>query len=314
MRFVQLTKQQKQNLIKDTEIKLVKNINIRLKQILKDHNIKTLRKINNYQELYNILYPTPIKTTYEILMEENKITSYEYSLSSLRNYNGNLTDKKELTEFLEKINRSVRHKIYNVLVNYFEKENNKELKDYYYNLRNNLFKEQQEVNKTEALPDIDYQKKLDELPDTKYKLIFMLMLNYENLRLSDYYTIKLRNYNKTTDNYINKDYTEIVFNHIVKTEIKRGITIKLTKAESKLFKDILKDNTDDLLFSNIQLNGFKKGMNRIAKKHFDLKSVSLLRRLKYKELPEGSKEIVNKVMDIAKKQGHSITTANRFYM
>ena len=52
-------------------------------------------------------------------------------------------------------------------------------------------------------------------------------------------------------------------------------------------------------------------MNRIAKKVFGLKSVSLLRRLKYKQLPEGSKEILNKIMDIANKQNHGVKVATR---
>ena len=181
-------------------------------------------------------------------------------------------------------------------------------------MRNGLFKEQEETNTGEALPNINYQEKLNTLSNNKYKLIFLLMINYENLRLSDYYTLKLKNINKSKDNYIDLNKNEIVFNHLVKNEVKDKITIKLKRNEMELFKDILKDNTDDRLFQNIQLNGYKKGMNRIAKKVFGLKSVSLLRRLKYKELPEGSKEILNKVMGIAHKQNHSVKIANRYYM
>ena len=71
------------------------------------------------------------------------------------------------------------------------------------------------------------------------------MINYENLRLSDYYTLKLKNISKAKDNYIDLIKNEIVFNHLVKNEVKDKITIKLTWNEMELFKDILKDNTDE---------------------------------------------------------------------
>ena len=85
------------------------------------------------------------------------------------------------------------------------------------------------------------------------------MINYENLRLSDYYTLKLKNTNKTKDNYIDLNKNEIVFNHFVKNEVKDKITIKLKRNEIQLFKDIFKDYPDERLFQNIQLNGYKKG-------------------------------------------------------
>ena len=84
-------------------------------------------------------------------MENNKITSYNYSLSSLKDYTGTLENKKELTEFLNKISPRVRHKILNVLINYFRSINNEELTKYYYDLRSDLFKEQEDTNKGDAL-------------------------------------------------------------------------------------------------------------------------------------------------------------------
>ena len=59
---------------------------------------------------------------------------------------------------------------------------------------------------------------------------------------------------------------------------------------------------------------YKKKLNRIAKKIFNLKSVSLLRRLHYKNVSDNVKEVMQEVSDISKGQNHGIKTANRFYI
>ena len=65
-----------------------------------------------------------------------------------------------------------------LLIECNEDNNNEELTKYYYDMRNGLFKEQEETNKGEALPNMNYQEKLNTLPNNKYKLIFLLMINY----------------------------------------------------------------------------------------------------------------------------------------
>ena len=43
------------------------------------------------------------------------------------------------------------------------------------------------------------------------------MIKYPTLRIQDYFNLKLKNYNSENDNFIKSDYSEIVFNNLVKS-------------------------------------------------------------------------------------------------
>ena len=145
MKYAILKKADKMNLLKITDKKIiVKELDKKLKELLKTKkNIKTLRKFNDVNDLLNFLQE---KTAFEILNEFNTIYSYKYIIPKIKNYTYKLENKKKLTEYLNNnFTESTKFKMYNILIKYFTENNNIESKEYYYNIRDKIIKEQ--INK-----------------------------------------------------------------------------------------------------------------------------------------------------------------------
>ena len=143
MRYTILKKIDKMNLLKITDKKIiVKELDRKLKELLKSKNIKTLKKFNNINDLLNFLH-TEEKTAFDILNEFNAIHSYRYIIPKIKNYTDKLENKQKLNEYLNNnYTESTRLKMYHILVKYFTEYNNTELKEYYYNIRDKIIKEQ----------------------------------------------------------------------------------------------------------------------------------------------------------------------------
>ena len=73
------------------------------------------------------------------------------------------------------------------------------------------------------------------MPEDVYKFYNMLLTNHPVLRGADYYSIKLRNFNRQNENYISFRRDRIIFNKVVKSKnIKLPLTILLNQDEKEL--------------------------------------------------------------------------------
>jgi hypothetical protein len=119
-----------------------------LKNLLKENNIKSLRKFQHYNHLKNHLHQ---KTPYEILTEFNnddenisdKTRQHNKSyIKQFQIYQSNLNNKNNLNEFITKHYQgySQINKILNILIKYFDKIGEKELKKWFYDMRDKIIK------------------------------------------------------------------------------------------------------------------------------------------------------------------------------
>ncbi len=267
------------------------------------------------------------KTPYEILLNQINNANYKdktkqeyiYIINRLNQYDKTLDDIKNLLKFIKEnytLNSSI--KIINLIANYFK--NIDEIKYNFFNNERNKIKEEiykQDKSKVFKGNGInDYNKILDTLENNNWKLIFLLLINYPNLRISDYYSIKINPIDKKKDNYFTKNFTKIIFKHLVKENKnnKNNISIKLKPEHKKLFKEILTNYEYNNLNLNLNIGSFKKQLNRLSKKYFSI-SPSDFRKLIYKEnVPSGFKEIYNKLEKIANNQNHNLKTSLQYYI
>ena len=326
MRYTILKKQDKLNLLKLTDnTKKVKELDIQLKTLIKSKNIKSLRQFQDTTQLYNFLHPQqePEKTTYDILLNQieksdyQSKTKYDYTkfISKLKNYNESLNDSDKLIKFISDnytLNSAI--KVLNLIVNHHK--NNEIKHKFFYNARDNIYKELKGNDKGEIFKGNgvqDYNKIIDNLDNTNWKLIFILLVNYPNLRISDYHSIKIKPDDKNIDNYITPDFKQIIFNKLVKvnTDNKDKITIDLKPQDQELFKKVLLDDYKyNYIHPNLKLDSFKKHLNRLSHKLFGIQP-SAFRKLNYQD-PK-IKEGIKKLHDIAQKQNHSVKTSMQYY-
>ena len=98
MKFTNLTRKQKKELLKINSKISVKETKIRLKKLLKENNIKTLRKFKNYDELHNHLFSNPFELLTEINNNDKNINDKTRQhnksfIKPFKNYQGSLNDK-----------------------------------------------------------------------------------------------------------------------------------------------------------------------------------------------------------------------------
>lgn len=319
MRFTQITKEQKLTLLKSTEInKKIKDINKELKDLLRSKGIKSLRKFNSFQELQNHLYPQVVRINVHDILEEfikktytnpKTKTWYINAINKIHDYIGGFDN--QLMDFIKQnYTISSQIKILNVLVNYFK--NDKSKHQYWYDHRDKIYKEYINKDKSEVFngnKKEDYEKILNKMENNNYKLVFSLMINHPSLRVSDYHTLKIRNYNEK-DNYIKNDFKQVIFNDLVKVKSKK-IIIDLLPDEQKLFKEVIENIKGDLLFSN-KLDTYQKNMVRISKREFKLIPHDF-RKLHYQDVSEDFKKEFNRVKSISDGQNHSIQIGMSYY-
>ncbi len=317
MKFINLTKNDKLKLLKSIENSKITIINKNLKELLKSKNIKSLRKFQEINDLFNFLYPPTQQNIYEILYDNvinnkklNEKSTYDYKnfLKRMKDYNGGF-NPEEITKYIKNnYTQASAIKVLNVIVNYFQ--NNKEQHETFYKIRHTFYKDYHNTDKGLVFNNNtkdDYNKIIKNMNDNIYKLFFVLFVNYPNLRLQDYFNISL---NEKDDNFITKDYKKIIFNKLVKSDTTKKITIDLTPEHQELFKKILTDFKYEYLHTNIKLDSFKKHINRMSKKLFNVKSISLFRRLAYQENKEQYKQLQN----ISHNQNHTIQNSINYYV
>lgn len=317
MKFINLSKNDKLKLLKSNENSKITIINKNLKELLKSKNIKSLRKFQDTNQLFNFLYPPTQQNIYEILydnvinnnkLNEKSLYDYKNFLKKMKDYTGDF-NPEEITKYIKNnYTQASAIKVLNVIINHFE--NDKTQHETFYKIRTEFNKDYQNTDKGLVFQNNtkdDYNKIINKMNDNIYKLFFILMINYPNVRLQDYFNISL---NEKDDNFITKDYKKIIFNKLVKTDTTKKITIDLTPEHQELFKKILTDFKYEYLHTNIKLDSFKKHINRMSKKIFDVKSISLFRRLAYQE----NKEQYKKLQNISHNQNHKIETAINFYV
>lgn len=316
MKYVQLNIDDKLKLLKlplDTKMKKGE-INKSVKQLFLNNKIKTLKHFSNFNELYDYINSTPYNILLNYINEnyEGK-TKYDYTnfIKKIQDYTGKL-DKSIMEFILKNYTLSSGIKVLNVIVNVFK--NNQELYDFFYKERDNLYKKIKNEDKEKVFDGKsieDFKKSLETFIDTEHKIVFSLMINHPSLRISDYHTL---NIGGIGNNYITKDFKQIVFNTIVKTKIIEPIIINLTNEEQDLFKKILdyrlkKDNYNEKLFDDISPSSYSQQMNKFSKSHFGILAKDF-RRLHYLEL----KEPLDKFNKISKNQGHTKRAATMYYV
>lgn len=198
-----------------------------------------------------------------------------------------------------------------------------ENKDFYKNQLNN-FKQEENIQQEEKEDfNIDSKEKrrlrqrLSEMPDSPYKIIMMLAVFFDNVRSTDYFTIKIKNYNKNKDNYY--DDGILTFNNLVKKQITEPIVIKVGSIISKMFDKVIenKEDGDDYLFTqDITTNTFSKRLTERVKLYLGIDGgFSKLRKYRYSD--KFKKEDLNKVKEFvktAKNQNHSVNVALKYYL
>ena len=158
------------------------------------------------------------------------------------------------------------------------------------------------------------------LPDN-YRFYFLINLNNPSLRFNDYLTLKIRNFDTAKDNYI--DNGKIYFNNLVKSKNIKNITINLNNEEIKLLEKDKKEFPQDYLLHNrkfdteeekyFTIKRSNETVNRWCKKVFGF-NTHTFRKLSYIDLTNNDKETLQKVLEICKKQNHSLDIAIDYYM
>ena len=199
-----------------------------------------------------------------------------------------------------------------MIVKYFKKD--KKLHKIYYDLRDKIYKELQNEDKSIQINTENFE----DLPQDYFKFIYSLLIENVALRASDYYSIKIRNFNRQTDNYINMRRNKIIFNHLVKSQyIKLPFEIKLNDEQQKLLKEIIKSNKTDFLRKDDSIQQFKRGFTTRNEKYFNIKKgISAWRKFNYTKLklnPQFKKDIM-KVLKTSKEANHDLKTSLMYYI
>ena len=158
------------------------------------------------------------------------------------------------------------------------------------------------------------------LPDN-YRFYFLINLNNPSLRFNDYLTLKIRNFDTAKDNYIDND--KIHFNNLVKSKNIKSITINLNNEEIKLLEKVKQEFPQDYLLHNKKfdteeekywtIKRSNETINRWCQKVFGF-NTHTFRKLSYIDLTNNDKETLQKVLEICKKQNHSLDIAIDYYM
>ena len=138
---------------------------------------------------------------------------------------------------------------------------------------------------------------------TMEKVIIMLHL-FHPLR-SDYWTIKVRNFDVKRDNYYSNGV--LYFNELVK--VNRSLRVQLTDAEKVVlhrYIDTLPD-TQELIFGFTNSNSYTQAVRRIASGVFGEKfSINKFRHLR--DFPNAVKEIYARLNELATSMNHTLAT------
>ena len=246
------------------------------------------------------------KKIYESALE--KIPGDMYDHENVMKYTEVLTSNQKRTLFKALTHFDEKNKPkYTEMLNEFSKKDqeereSKQLKTYSQKELDmlKLFKEVIEENDKSG----PYIEKYNELEDgTRDKVLLMLHL-FHPLR-SDYYTVKIRGYDVTEDNYYTKG--TITFNETVK--VKRKLTIQLTEDEQKVIDSYIRTLPEETtsLFEWSSSNSYTQALGRIGKRIFGHKvSINTFRHLK--DFPDSIKEIYKEINQMAISMNHSLGT------
>jgi hypothetical protein len=206
-----------------------------------DEHIKTFDKtqktsINKYKSALNILkeFPDELLLNPEYFFDNCKLIKTEFKESSIKD------------NFLKQI-RAVLNKYHYNDIYTFEYKQRQELWEKLYN------KHHCSPKKVKIIQE-KIEKK--ELKSNYIEFIKSLYTNYPPLR-SDYFNVKLNNYDENVDNYI-KD-NELVINKFVKVPRNSKRVIYLNNIDTEFIKDYSK--TNDVLYDGCQ-DSFKRMLLR----------------------------------------------------
>jgi integrase len=190
----------------------------------------------------------------------------------------------------------------------------------YCNILNNKPKEPKVTNEQKTNDELIAKIKSADIP-INFKLVFLMCSYHPSVRSCDYCSIKVKDFDKESDNYILKN--KVYFNSLFKTKSKRKLVIDLNKDEQKLLKDFMKNNSRTYLLHNraystpTQIHNSNNKVNAELNKHLkkiDDFTFHKFRTLTYQiNFSSADIEIIKKFCKIAKQQNHSIDTALTFY-
>lgn len=166
----------------------------------------------------------------------------------------------------------------------------------------------------------DYLDKIGEITNSKDKLLFTMYVKYPPRR-SDYFSIKVRNVDKSKDNYFDFKKKRFVFNSLVKVN-KNDAYTEVDVETSNLVKEVMDSHDKDYLFVDKTGNeynnkAFSNYIKRNSEKYFGKKlTINDFRRLYSNDKLEGKKGVdaVNEALKNAEGMGHSIKTQARYYL
>jgi hypothetical protein len=163
----------------------------------------------------------------------------------------------------------------------------------------------------------ELRDKLTNITNPEHKLIFSLLLNYENVLRTDLALVKLSNYNEGDSYY--KDGV-IYFPTILKTKTYKKIEIPLSD-EDKLLVNFSKDYLIGSIISKDRSNTFSKYVKKLSKIYFDTPlTITCFRKMVERQLLSELEidatwiEKYNKLKQEVSKRGHDIQTCIQYYV
>lgn len=225
---------------------------------------------------------------------------------------------EEVREYGNKLSVSQRKTLYKT-VKYIDRDNS----SLYTDLLNQFTEEEREIkrgsrtyskNEVELLKYFDlvmkegtdierYMYIWSKLSNTSVEKSLIMLHLFHPLR-SDYYTVKIRNYDINKDNYYSNG--KIYFNTLVK--VNRRLTITLS-VENKLVLDnyisVLPEC--DNLFQWTNSNSYTQALRRISSMVFN-ESFSINKFRHLRDFPDGIKEIIDRLNSIATGMNHTLLT------
>lgn len=164
----------------------------------------------------------------------------------------------------------------------------------------------------------DMDEKISAIKEDEYRLFFKIIKKELNQRISDYYTIKINNYNPKTDNYLTAS-GKLVFNNAVKNKLKKNIEMQMNPEDAKDCRSVLiaLKKKRDFLFEQVPTQTpFNKKTVNIAKQMGIKGGATQFRKIALQHVPNLHEklEVYAEVEEIARVMNTSVPAINQYYL
>lgn len=245
------------------------------------------------------------------LSSSSKIT-IRSNIAKLKDYNGKLEDVDALSAFIESsVRQSNLHNLYGQLIKYFRSVDNEPAAEIFYKKRSDALTSHSKSPKTLDISKYELLDRLNSIPNSPYKLVVLLAVQFPALRLADY--LKLRYGDATSNtkyNFIDAKYTSVTFNDFCKTSVCNRIVHEFDKEFSSIVKSCLVGVKKGYLFTDKEPIT-RKNINLIAKT-IGLERFHDTRKVQYTN--NRIREAIDTLQQVAHDQNHTVSSAIQSYI